>query len=776
VIRSCVYCSMASISNMPSASIISNVSSSGNLVQVSSTTSMATSVADSNLCGEGPLGQALQVVEKKVRNLEKRKGKLDGYRAEIQRGKTLNEDQKAAIAKYDEVLQTLEFARELSAQFKTLAVDEEKTRKKQIKKELQERNKVEIERIASTIEIQDLLKCVSTVKSKADFTSGENGAAPKLSKEQIGHLEDFGRLLRPSRRQHETAEEFEKALGISSEHILSLIEGKSKKVGKTTYKDLLNTLDGIRASGYFDGKNASKNTEISEGTDEVTTETSKKDASDGITVSKDANRKKVSQNGQEQEKREGGRRDKKRGSVREERSNDKGSSDQKVNDQSKQRQQYEKPMPPQNLPEHHSQALQQQNDVYQSVTSQQTNVIVESSHQPIPMAVDSIQSNLSQQYHQATLQAPQQMAVAAPPTAPGINFLQESQIDTESPLMDPAVMVVHHTAPPTQGQNALQQGNQQPPHITTAVQNQVHLLHQQATLQQPGGIATTISGFTNQNGAVNTIAFMPQTALAMQQQQHVAYAQAPFQPQQQQIVVPSHTQQLQAQQQHVPSHQQQTPIEEPSKQENLEPKQHHDDSQRINTGHGDPSASVAKPQGYAAAAASTNGTPSYSKQVQQNSETLQDTMSKIDDWNAEDAGYANSEARGDNRNGFRNGNGRGGYRGGRGGDRGGRTNQNGDRGGYRGGNSGYRGPDRGERSNGRGEYGTRRGGSGRGGGSGERSERGSRGQDRPAVRGDRGKDFRGEDKGPSARGRGEGGRGRAAGNTMSNGFSEQKVN
>ena len=30
-------------------------------------------------------------------------GKLDGYRADYQRGKTLNDDQKAAIAKYDEV-------------------------------------------------------------------------------------------------------------------------------------------------------------------------------------------------------------------------------------------------------------------------------------------------------------------------------------------------------------------------------------------------------------------------------------------------------------------------------------------------------------------------------------------------------------------------------------------------------------------------------------------------------------------------------------------------
>ena len=298
-------------------------------------------------------------------------------------------------------------------------------------------------------------------------------------------------------------------------------------------------------------------------------------------------------------------------------------------------------------------------------------------------------------------------------------------------------------------------------------------MHQQATLPQSAGIATTISGFTNQNGAANPIAFMPPTALsAMQQQQHVAYAQAPFQ--QQQAAVPSQPQPIPAQQ-HAPSHQQQTPMEETLKLDNQEPKPHHDELQRINTGHGCPSASAAKPQGYAAAAASTNGTAAYSKQPQPNSESLQDTMASIDDWNAEDAGYTNtggSEPRNDNRNGYRNGGGRGGFRGGRG-DRGGRNNQNGDRGNYSG-NGGFRGPERGDRNNGRSEYGSRRGG-GRGGGSAERGERGGRGQDRPAVRSDRGKDYRG-DKGSSARGRGEGGRGRGTGNnSISNGFTEQKV-
>merc|ERR1712013_299023 len=83
------------------------------------------------------LQAALAIVEKKVRNLEKRKGKLDAYRDTLQRGKSLNEDQQAAVAKYDEVIGTLEFARELSGQFTKLALDEAKDKKKMMKKELQ---------------------------------------------------------------------------------------------------------------------------------------------------------------------------------------------------------------------------------------------------------------------------------------------------------------------------------------------------------------------------------------------------------------------------------------------------------------------------------------------------------------------------------------------------------------------------------------------------------------------------------------------------------------
>ena len=57
-------------------------------------------------------------------------GKLDAYRDTLQRGKTLNDDQQAAVSKYDEVIGTLEFARELSGQFNKLAIDEAKDKKK----------------------------------------------------------------------------------------------------------------------------------------------------------------------------------------------------------------------------------------------------------------------------------------------------------------------------------------------------------------------------------------------------------------------------------------------------------------------------------------------------------------------------------------------------------------------------------------------------------------------------------------------------------------------
>lgn len=60
--------------------------------------------------------------------------KLTSYRDLQKAGKELNSDQKVAVAKYDEVAQTLEFARDLSKQVLSIATAAERDAKKQAKK------------------------------------------------------------------------------------------------------------------------------------------------------------------------------------------------------------------------------------------------------------------------------------------------------------------------------------------------------------------------------------------------------------------------------------------------------------------------------------------------------------------------------------------------------------------------------------------------------------------------------------------------------------------
>ena len=63
----------------------------------------------------------------------------------------------AAVSKYEEVLQTLEFARELRDQFKAMSLEDEKLRKKQQKKEMLEKAKGETKKVAEILEIQVII-------------------------------------------------------------------------------------------------------------------------------------------------------------------------------------------------------------------------------------------------------------------------------------------------------------------------------------------------------------------------------------------------------------------------------------------------------------------------------------------------------------------------------------------------------------------------------------------------------------------------------------------
>lgn len=169
---------------------------------------------------------------------------MDGYRESSRRGKTLNEDQLAAVSKYEEVLQTLEFARELRDQFKAMSQEDEKQRKKQQKKELVEKAKGETKKVASILEMQAFLqKFVSLSKPvKSDFLNGTNGA-PKLTRDQLDSIFELtnqtltqksGGKGSPNKETNGAASDKEGQMEFnyekSAEHLTGIVDGKPKKV------------------------------------------------------------------------------------------------------------------------------------------------------------------------------------------------------------------------------------------------------------------------------------------------------------------------------------------------------------------------------------------------------------------------------------------------------------------------------------------------------------------------------------------------------------------
>ncbi|XP_024084155.1 protein PSP2 [Cimex lectularius] len=101
-----------------------------------------------------PLRQGITMIEHKIRNLEKRKARLDSCRDLQKSGKDLNSDQVEAISKYDAVIQHLDFARELSKQLTALANDSTKTLKKQARKEAAEKAQQDFNRTKEILIIQ----------------------------------------------------------------------------------------------------------------------------------------------------------------------------------------------------------------------------------------------------------------------------------------------------------------------------------------------------------------------------------------------------------------------------------------------------------------------------------------------------------------------------------------------------------------------------------------------------------------------------------------------
>ncbi|XP_059565711.1 caprin-1 isoform X4 [Myotis daubentonii] len=199
--------------------------------------------------------QILGVIDKKLRNLEKKKGKLDDYQERMNKGERLNQDQLDAVSKYQEVTNNLEFAKELQRSFMALSQDIQKTIKKTARREQLMREEAEQKRLKTVLELQYVLDKLGDEEVRTDLKQGLNGV-PILSEEELSLLDEFYKLADPERDMSlRLNEQYEHA----SIHLWDLLEGKEKSVCGTTYKAIKEIVERVFQSNYFDSTHNHQN-------------------------------------------------------------------------------------------------------------------------------------------------------------------------------------------------------------------------------------------------------------------------------------------------------------------------------------------------------------------------------------------------------------------------------------------------------------------------------------------------------------------------------------
>nr|XP_043871251.1 caprin-1-like isoform X1 [Solea senegalensis] len=202
-----------------------------------------------NVSQSETMKQVLAVIDKKVRNMEKKKSKLDDYQTKKDKGEKLNQDQLEALSKYQEIHHNLEFARDLHKSFQVLGLELQKTVKKNARREQLQREEMEQRRLKTVLELQFLLDQLGEDGVRQDLKRPDATGSPLLIDADLTSLDEFYKLVGPDRNYDvRLTDQYDEA----SVHLWELLEGKDKAVAGTTYKLLKDMLDKVLQSGYFD--------------------------------------------------------------------------------------------------------------------------------------------------------------------------------------------------------------------------------------------------------------------------------------------------------------------------------------------------------------------------------------------------------------------------------------------------------------------------------------------------------------------------------------------
>ncbi|XP_017652021.1 caprin-2 isoform X3 [Nannospalax galili] len=216
------------------------------------------------------IDNGLICLKHKIRNIEKKKLKLEDYKDRLKNGEQLNPDQLEAVEKYEEVLHNLEFAKDLQKTFSALSQDLLKAQKKAQRREHMLKLEAEKKKLRTVLQIQYVLQNLTQEHVQKDFTGGLNGAVYLPSKE-LDYLIKFSKLTCPERNESLSVED---QMAQSSLYLWDLLEGREKAVVGTTYKHVKDLLSKLLNSGYFESIPVPKNSKEKE--EEMLTQSEKR--------------------------------------------------------------------------------------------------------------------------------------------------------------------------------------------------------------------------------------------------------------------------------------------------------------------------------------------------------------------------------------------------------------------------------------------------------------------------------------------------------------------
>lgn len=190
--------------------------------------STLSSAASPSQAYETYIDNGLICLKHKIRNIEKKKLKLEDYKDRLKNGEQLNPDQLEAVEKYEEVLHNLEFAKELQKTFSALSQDLLKAQKKAQRREHMLKLETEKKKLRTMLQIQYVLQNLTQEHVQKDFKGGLNGAMYLPSKE-LDYLIKFSKLTCPERNESLSVED---QMEQSSLYFWDLLEGSEKNSGR----------------------------------------------------------------------------------------------------------------------------------------------------------------------------------------------------------------------------------------------------------------------------------------------------------------------------------------------------------------------------------------------------------------------------------------------------------------------------------------------------------------------------------------------------------------